>query len=201
MNETEIKHPAETIEMFEQFSQDLTALKGEVHRTSVQGLGEVVNSIIAGAGATRIAAFRSALLKPFCEAQQLVLPGDAYVIETEKSPAFDEQQHRRRLADSEIAVSSADYLVAQSGTLIFLNANHPSRLITLLSPTLIIIARMSTLVTDLPALHAQLANTPDIVDPVLAYYTGPSRTADIEKTLVLGVHGPKFLHVVVLDDR
>jgi len=65
----------------------------------------------------------------------------------------------------------------------------------------IVIARTGQLVLDLKDAFAMLKNKYGSQIPsMISTITGPSRTADIEKTLVLGAHGPKELFVFLIDD-
>ena len=69
-----------------------------------------------------------------------------------------------------------------------------------LPPACVVVARLDQLAEHLPAAWSQLA--PRLSDPQLrgeyVIVTGPSRTADIEKILILGVHGPKRLVVILV---
>jgi L-lactate dehydrogenase complex protein LldG len=69
-----------------------------------------------------------------------------------------------------------------------------------LPPVCIVIAKTSQLVEHMPAAWEKIA--PRVADPQLrgefVFITGPSRTADIEKILILGVHGPKRLVVLLV---
>jgi L-lactate dehydrogenase complex protein LldG len=65
-----------------------------------------------------------------------------------------------------------------------------------------VIARSSQLVLDLSDAFNQLEQKYGTQHPsLISVITGPSRTADIEKTLVLGAHGPKSLYVFLIDDQ
>ncbi len=84
------------------------------------------------------------------------------------------------VAAADVGLTTADYLVAESGTLV-LRADGRARSVSLLPPVHV----------DLRAAGAR--------DSCVTLVTGPSRTADIEKKLVVGVHGPCALHVVLLE--
>jgi L-lactate utilization protein LutC len=104
---------------------------------------------------------------------------------------------RARVADAELGIAEADFAIASTGTLaVTSNANRPSSL-TLLPPASLVIVQIDRVMTNLAALLAKLGPA-GVAANRLTLITGPSRTADIEKRIVLGVHGPKSLHVIVV---
>jgi L-lactate dehydrogenase complex protein LldG len=88
--------------------------------------------------------------------------------------------------------------IADTGSLVLVSSPARPRLASLLPPTHIAILPVSHLFPDMAAFFAA---HPVITEAAsnLTIITGPSRTADIELTLQRGVHGPKFLHVILLD--
>lgn len=109
----------------------------------------------------------------------------------------DKTALRALCAESDIGISSADYGLADTGTLVMLSSHQEPRMISLLPPLHIaivpenrIIGNLDELLTVLPAPAEQTSS--------MVLITGPSRTGDIEQILVRGVHGPGELHVVVI---
>jgi L-lactate utilization protein LutC len=104
---------------------------------------------------------------------------------------------RARVADTELGIAEADFAIASTGTLAVVStANRPSSL-TLLPPASLVIVQIDRLMANLAVVLAALG--PDgVAANRLTLITGPSRTADIEKRIVLGVHGPKSLHAIVV---
>jgi L-lactate dehydrogenase complex protein LldG len=104
---------------------------------------------------------------------------------------------RSRVADAELGIAEADFAIASTGTLAVVStANRPSSL-TLLPPASLVIVQIDRVMPNLAAVLAAMG--PDgVAANRLTLITGPSRTADIEKRIVLGVHGPKSLHVIVV---
>jgi L-lactate dehydrogenase complex protein LldG len=100
-------------------------------------------------------------------------------------------------AAADVGVTEADYLVADSGTLV-LRAAGRARGVSLLPPVHVAIVTRDRLRVDLGTALADLRAS-GAHDSCVTLVTGPSRTADIEKKLVVGVHGPCALHVVLLD--
>jgi len=101
---------------------------------------------------------------------------------------------------AEVGFTLCEALIARNGSILLSNANMAGRRLSIYPPVHIVLAYSSQLVPDLKDGFALLKkkygkNIPSMITNV----TGPSRTADIEKTLVLGAHGPKELFVFLLD--
>jgi L-lactate dehydrogenase complex protein LldG len=106
---------------------------------------------------------------------------------------------REACADAEIGVTSADFALADTGTLVFLSESGESRLISLLPPKHIAIIDGSRVLSGLDELLARIPRPADRSSS-LVLVTGPSRTADIEMRLVRGVHGPGEISVILVRD-
>ncbi len=97
----------------------------------------------------------------------------------------------------EAGVSGAEYLIARTGS-IFINSRIAGgRRLTVLPPVHIVLARQTQLVSSLDNVLKKISNT-DNDWSYATFITGPSRTSDIEKKLVLGAHGPKRLITIIL---
>jgi L-lactate dehydrogenase complex protein LldG len=102
------------------------------------------------------------------------------------------------LRDCDLGVTSCDCLIAQTGSIVISTLSAGDRALSVLPPTHLVIARREQLVPDLAAALVLLRTRYDRRWPsALSVITGPSRTADIEKILVMGAHGPKRLAVYV----
>lgn len=104
---------------------------------------------------------------------------------------------RREAAACDIGITSADYALADTGTLVMLSSREEARLISLLPPVHLAVVPRERLLSGLDELFS-LVPEPAKVTSSLVLITGPSRTADIEQILVRGVHGPGEIHVVLL---
>jgi len=97
----------------------------------------------------------------------------------------------------EAGVSGAEYLIARTGS-IFLNSQMAGgRRLTVLPPVHIVLAKQSQLVSSLDNVLKKIKQS-DSDWSYATFITGPSRTSDIEKKLVLGAHGPKRLVTLIL---
>ncbi|HEX6332803.1 MAG TPA: LUD domain-containing protein, partial [Flavisolibacter sp.] len=94
----------------------------------------------------------------------------------------------------EAAVTSCEALVARTGSMVLASV-HQGRIPSVYAPVHICIATTSQLVYDIKDAFVQLKTKyRQFLPSMITLATGPSRTADIEKTLVVGVHGPKEVY-------
>jgi L-lactate dehydrogenase complex protein LldG len=104
------------------------------------------------------------------------------------------QAGKRAVAQCELGVTGADGVLPETGTLVLRSDAQRPRVVSLLPRVHLAIFTPQALRADL---HQVFAEAKDSSYAVLV--TGPSRTADIELTLTLGVHGPKALYAWVLE--
>lgn len=102
---------------------------------------------------------------------------------------------------SEVGLTLCEALIARNGSVLLSNANAAGRRLSIFPHQHVVVAYASQLVLDLKdAFKLIKEKYGNNIPTMLSVTTGPSRTADIEKTLVLGAHGPKELFVFLLDD-
>lgn len=115
------------------------------------------------------------------------------------------EQLRQSFIDADIGISGVNIAIADSGTLVILSNEGNGRLVTTLPPVHIALMGIDKIVptiddsTEILKMLAPSA-TGQKMSVYVSYITGPSRSADIELSLTIGVHGPKELHIVVLDN-
>jgi len=98
----------------------------------------------------------------------------------------------------EVGITGCEFLVAQTGSAMVSSAQRGGRQMNIFPPLHIIIAYRNQLVTTLEEAYSMIQQKyTDGLPSQIALVTGPSRTADIEKTLVLGAHGPRELWVMI----
>jgi L-lactate dehydrogenase complex protein LldG len=107
---------------------------------------------------------------------------------------------RDRLARCDLGIAEAHYAIASTGTLAIVSAERRPGAVTLLPPATLVLVQIDRLVPDVAAVLASLGSE-TIAAHRVTLITGPSRTADIEKMIVLGVHGPKSLDVALVWPR
>lgn len=94
------------------------------------------------------------------------------------------------------ALTQCEALVAQTGSVLITSRSAGGRTLSALTPHHVVLARREQLVPDLTAAFALLsARYADSYPSLMSFITGPSRTGDIERILVLGAHGPKRLSI------
>lgn len=108
-----------------------------------------------------------------------------------------EVELREACATANIGITSADYGLADTGTLVMLSSAREPRMVSLLPPAHVALIPREIILTTLDELLTVLPNPSDVTSSMVLI-TGPSRTADIEQILVRGVHGPGEVHVVVV---
>ncbi len=106
-------------------------------------------------------------------------------------------------ADADLGVTGVDYAIAETGTAVILPRRGVSRVTSLLPPVHVALVKPSQTLEGLDDLYLlrRLAYLRDGANAgsYMNFITGPSRTADIEQTLVIGAHGPRETHLVILD--
>ncbi len=101
---------------------------------------------------------------------------------------------------AEVGITLCESLIARNGSVLLSNASTAGRRLSIYPTHHIVVAYTSQLVLDLKDAFKDLRRKyQEHVPSMISVVTGPSRTADIEKTLVLGAHGPKDLIVFLLE--
>ena len=108
----------------------------------------------------------------------------------------------RDFGAAEVGITTCEALIARNGSIMVSNANAAGRRLSIYPPIHIVFAKASQLVMDIRhAMNLIQDKYGNDLPSMLSTITGPSRTADIEKMLVLGAHGPKELYVFFIEDR
>ena len=116
-----------------------------------------------------------------------------------QSGLTDRDELRQACATADIGITSADYVLAETGTLVMLSSPQEARLVSLLPPVHLAIFPRSRILASLDELLGILP-LPAEQTSSMVLITGPSRTADIEQILVRGVHGPGEVHAVIVEE-
>jgi L-lactate dehydrogenase complex protein LldG len=136
-------------------------------------------------GWKKVAAHQGGLTDSVCRALRVPL------CLVEKGPSAAD------LESCDAGVSECDALVAQTGSVLVTSRSAGGRALSVLPPHHVVLARREQLVADLPEAFALVkARYGPNYPSMISFITGPSRTGDIERILVLGAHGPKKLTVL-----
>lgn len=169
----------------ESFRASLEKLNGKVHRADSKDE--------ARAYVERVLERRSAVASNAPFLKECGIDGLANV----RAGGSDRVALREMCATLDAGITSADFALADTGSLVMISSNEEARLISLLPLLHIAIVPLDRLITGLDELFTRLP-VPSERSSSMVFITGPSRTADIEQILVRGVHGPGEIHVVLV---
>jgi L-lactate dehydrogenase complex protein LldG len=184
-----------------QFASEIAKLEGKAYRVSDdEDALETLATLLAQKQAN------SAITWDLAE---IGLPGlDALLAQRNVAlldPQVQGAQRAERLQELEpapVCISGVAFAIAESGSLVLHHGPGRPRLASLLAPAHIAIVRREQLVRGLgealAALHERYGDTLFDATSNVTLITGPSRTADIEMTLSLGIHGPPEVHVILI---
>lgn len=187
-------------------------------RAALAGLVErfLLEAAKAGASAERVASLEQARNRIVEVARE----NHVRVVLRSESPLFDEMlvdaslaaqgmevfmatefdPFAERAQSAGLGLTDADYALADTGTLVILSRPGHPRAVSLLPPVHIAVLPVGRLVADLAHLFAVLdLKEATANSSAITFITGPSRTADIEQTLVIGAHGPARVHIILID--
>ena len=192
-----VAQSAQRAELASTFARELEEVGGKF--LGVLTPAEVTNRIVNLAGeigAKRVALGQGVVLDMDAIGEALER-ADFRIVRTVPVADTERSAMRARVADAELGIAEADFAIAATGTLAVVStANRPGSL-TLLPPASLVIVQIDRVMANLAAMLAAMGPS-GVAANRLTLITGPSRTADIEKRIVLGVHGPKSLHVIVM---
>ncbi len=185
-------------QLVESFARELQALSGHVHVVQdTESIVPVVLEILQSHQAERIIAWDDeGLGLPWLRG---TLTQAGIIMEDSHIPvaSFDRQVRMDALDGVLVGLTGAQGGLADTGTLALVSGPGRGRLASLLPPVHIALLPAQKLYPSLPAFLAAHP-TAATEGSNLVFITGPSRTADIELTLSMGVHGPKEIHVVIM---
>ncbi|MER3497571.1 MAG: lactate utilization protein B/C [Chitinophagaceae bacterium] len=166
-----------------EFAEQFSKLQGKfIYCTNTQELASQLNSLIRKQGWKKV----------FCNEQQL-LP----IIAQQPNEYFIDDD----LPGCDVSVTGCEALIARTGSIMMTSAQASGRTVSVYAPIHICIAFSNQLVYDVKdALQLVKDKYGEQLPSLITFATGPSRTADIEKTLVIGVHGPKEVYCFLVDE-
>jgi L-lactate dehydrogenase complex protein LldG len=171
--------------LVEEFQRALIAADGQVH--PVKSFADAAPVLAQRMAAARA---RSILSSDTPEIRALLAAAGCTAVVTP-------QAEREELLAAELGLTQVQFAIAETGTLVLASPDEPHRLASLLPRVHVALLHERDIV---PGLGEALDKLASGILPVATFITGPSRTGDIELTLVVGVHGPQELHVILVAD-
>jgi L-lactate dehydrogenase complex protein LldG len=101
----------------------------------------------------------------------------------------------------DMGVAWADYGIADTGTLVMASDSEETRLATMLCEVLVAVLNVSDIRPTADTMVRELTTMTARTGSYTAFITGASRTADIERVLAIGVHGPLELHIILVEEE
>lgn len=149
------------------------------------------------------AAARARLAELCADARDVALSDSELVADLSsdvRASTFLATSDRARLLECDVGVSEAQWGIAETGTLCLVSSTERNREVSLVPPLHVAILDADGILSHLgDALRAARGSSGAEPPPLITLVTGPSRTADIELSLVIGVHGPQVLHVLLIE--
>jgi L-lactate dehydrogenase complex protein LldG len=170
----------------ERFLDEIRKLSGETQRLSPAEIESTLKSLVAEQNIRKATVWNTPRLNQLQITNYLSSLGVELVF-----PNADKHE----MAQCDLGVTEADYLLPETGTLVLTSSHEKPRAVSLLPRIHLAIVRPEMLRADMHQVFAEVKEK-----PYLVFITGPSRTADIELTVTLGVHGPKNLFVWMLKE-
>ena len=122
------------------------------------------------------------------------------IVNGKKVATSDAPPPTKDLFNFDVGITKAQAGIAETGTLVLDSSVELNRLVSLVPPVHIAILNASQIYPTLSETLAALQSGEE-VSPAITFITGPSRTADIELTIAIGVHGPQELYVIVVQNN
>jgi L-lactate dehydrogenase complex protein LldG len=184
--------PQDAAALAASFSRELAALQGEARSVASSAELPAALTRLLGERGLNIAAVQNSSRVSAALSQ---LPGDRFFQAAGAST--------QRIETADCGIIEANALLADTGSVIAIFKNRGERLLPFLPPTCIVLADAAQLRPhmDDEALKDLFAAARDGSRGEGVIITGPSRSADIEKVLVLGAHGPRALIVLIVDSK
>ena len=186
--------PERLLERFVRMSEEVEAPVSVV--SSVEEARARLSEILRAEGARSVVVSPGAAREPWAVVPSVEADGRRAIQRHADAPA------REDLLAADAGVTVAAFALADTGTLALVASPDNHRLDSLVPLVHIALLRADTLVADLAAAFARLAAGRTFHDhSAVVLVRGPSRTADIELTLTVGVHGPGRVHVILVTDE
>ena len=167
------------------FLGEIKKLSGVGQKLSITEIGLSLRLLISEQNIRKATVWNTPFLK------QLRI---AEILQTLTVELISPNSDKHEMATCDLGITEADYLLPETGTLVLRSSTEKTRGVSLLPRVHLAIVHPEMLRADMHQVFAEAKDS-----HYLVFITGPSRTADIELTVTLGVHGPKNLYVWIID--
>ena len=176
--------------LWQKFQKELVSISGEFHEISKKSsLVDLISGLLQEEKSDSIAICSDGLVKIVKPIKNLNIV-EAFNLEPEHKKSI--------LARIPVAMAKASYVISETGSVVVIYDETPVNIPLFLAEVVVILVNKENIVKNLPHLFEKV-NTDQTSNMV--FISGPSRTADIEKVLVLGAHGPRRLVVCSIENK
>jgi L-lactate dehydrogenase complex protein LldG len=190
------------------FEQELQKVGGKAYRAATKTqLDEVLRAILTEADATSVVLSRNPLISQTDLQRKLESWGVASTVWPSSHEGLTPDREsllREAVFAAPVGITGVDFILAESGTLVLSSLTEGWQLASLAPPIHLALYRQSQVLGSMEEVLERLpvARDPDLSSPgrSVVFITGTSRTADIEQILVHGVHGPREVHAILLEN-
>jgi len=195
--------PIPSDQIIDKFEAELQKVDGFTYRAStLAGLDEIVRKILQDHQAKSAVCTRNPILKALGLPEKIASWG----VKSTVWPGAEDasKSFKTNVFSAEIGISGVEFVLAESGSLVITSRTEGSQLASLAPPTHVALYRRDQAKATLEEVLERLPVPTDPNQPLpgrsVVFVTGPSRTADIEQILIRGVHGPKHVHAILVED-
>ena len=188
--------------LLEKFGAEFERVSGEFTTCpSREAMVEVIKNVIVSTEFKSVAISRHEICDGLLEKLKAELPEVHFLREDiDSENPFARKRLREALSEVQLSITGAEYLLADSGTILVCAGSQASRQISLLPTAHLVLAHARQIYPNIAEafLAIQQKHGTTLPGSALTLITGPSRTADIEKVLIKGVHGPTRILAIIL---
>jgi L-lactate dehydrogenase complex protein LldG len=202
----DIMPPLPTQEWLAKFEVEWTKVGGAAHRAgNLSELEAVLQTIFSGCEAKSVVLSRNPLLAALKLAERFKAWGKPVAAcPASGNAAGEEADFREACFAATVGITGVDFALAESGSLALSSATEGAQLASLAPPVHVALYRPKQLVGSLDDLLEKLSHPAGSsaleAARSIVFVTGTSRTADIEQILIRGVHGPREVHAILVED-
>lgn len=202
--------PIPPAELVSRFEEELRNVGGNCYRAStLADLDGIIRGVLAGAATPSVVLSRNPILAQLGLAERLrglgVTVTTYHESDASTGPAVaQDPAYRQQCFSADAGITGVDCALAEAGSLVLTSVTEGSQLASLAPPIHLALYRPRQVVAFLEEVLDALPvgrslNTPNPGRSIV-FVTGPSRTADIEQILIRGVHGPREVHAILVED-